>query len=117
MASDNRDDLVGRVGTGDFGDKTRGTDDVEGGDAKEALGVVDALGFENFGADWDGGVDLSKDGLVRKMILRAGKRQFPLTGFEMTRTLAFGAASAVAFARSRTIEALVLNRSILCQHA
>lgn len=35
-----------------------------------------------------------------------------LTGLEMTRMLASGAASAQAFARSRTIEALVLNRSI-----
>ena len=35
-----------------------------------------------------------------------------LTGFAMTRMLASGAASATAFARSRTIEALVLNKSV-----
>lgn len=34
-----------------------------------------------------------------------------LTGLEMTRMLALGEASAAALARSRTIEALVLNRS------
>lgn len=35
-----------------------------------------------------------------------------LTGFEMTRMLAFGAALATDLARSRTMEALVLKRSI-----
>ncbi len=34
----------------------------------------------------------------------------------MTKTLALGAASATAFARSRTMEALVLNRSAINQH-
>ena len=34
------------------------------------------------------------------------------TGLEMTRTLALGAEAATALARSLTIEALVLNRSI-----
>jgi len=38
-----------------------------------------------------------------------------LTGLEMTRTLASGAASAAALARSRTIEALVLKRSARCR--
>ncbi len=37
------------------------------------------------------------------------------TGFAMTKTLALGAASATAFARSRTMEALVLNRSAMSQ--
>ena len=36
-----------------------------------------------------------------------------LTGLEMTKMFAFGAASAAALARSRTIEALVLNKSIV----
>lgn len=34
------------------------------------------------------------------------------TGLEITRILASGAASATAFARSRTIDALVLKRSV-----
>jgi hypothetical protein len=34
------------------------------------------------------------------------------TGFEITRSFASGAASAAALARSRTIEAFVLNRSV-----
>ena len=66
MAADNRDDLVGRVGAGDFRHEARGADDVEGGDAEKAFGVVDALGFEDFGADWDGGVDLSRGFLSEK---------------------------------------------------
>ena len=33
------------------------------------------------------------------------------TGLEMTKTFAFGADSAAALARSRTIDALVLNKS------
>ena len=45
------------------------------------------------------------------MIYRLAK--FKRTGFEMTRMLASGADSAAALARSRTMEALVLNRSAL----
>lgn len=41
-----------------------------------------------------------------------GENVFRPTGFEMTRRFASGAASAAALARSRTMEALVLNRSI-----
>ena len=36
-----------------------------------------------------------------------------LTGFEITRTLASGAEEATALARSRTMEALVLKRSMV----
>jgi hypothetical protein len=40
-----------------------------------------------------------------------------LTGLEITKRLAFGAASAAALARSRTIDALVLKRSIYISFA
>lgn len=50
--------LVRRVGLLEFRDETRGTDDIEGGDTEQALGIVDALGFEYLGADRDGGVYL-----------------------------------------------------------
>lgn len=58
MAADNGDVLFGWVGVLDFGDEAGGADDIEGGDAEELLRVVDASGLEDFGGDWDGGVDL-----------------------------------------------------------
>ena len=60
MAADNSDVLVGGVGVFVLGDEAGGADDVESGDAEEAFGVVDAFGFEDLGADWDGGVDLEE---------------------------------------------------------
>lgn len=45
--------------------------------------------------------------MIQCMFARHGD----VTGLEMTRVFASGAASAMALARSRTIEALVLNRS------
>jgi len=51
------DVLVGGIGALVLRDEAAGAHDVEGGDAEEALGVVDAGGFEDFGADGDGGVD------------------------------------------------------------
>jgi hypothetical protein len=58
VATNNGDVLAGGVGVLDLGDEARGTDNVEGGDTEEALGVVDALGLEDLGGDGDGGVDL-----------------------------------------------------------
>ena len=58
VASNDGDVLGSGVGVLQLGDETRGTDNVEGGDTKEALRVVDALGLEDFGSDGDSGVDL-----------------------------------------------------------
>ena len=58
VTSNDGDVLGGGVGVLQLGDEARGTDDVEGGNTKEALGVVDALGLEDLGSDGDGGVDL-----------------------------------------------------------
>ena len=58
VASDNGDVLVGWVGLLDLGDESRGTDDIEGGDTEQALGVVYTLALEDLGNNWDGGVDL-----------------------------------------------------------
>ena len=58
VAADDGDVLVGGVRVADLGDEARGADDVEGGDAEEALGVVDALALEDLGGDGDRGVDL-----------------------------------------------------------
>lgn len=58
VATDDGDVLGGGVGVLELGDEARGTDNVEGGDTEEALGVVDALGLEDLGGDGDGGVDL-----------------------------------------------------------
>jgi hypothetical protein len=49
--------LVGGVGVLDLRDEAGSTDDVEGGDTEEALGVVDTLGLEDLGGDGDGRVD------------------------------------------------------------
>ncbi len=59
MATNNGDVLTGWVGVLELRNEARGTNDVEGGDTEEALGVVDALGLENFGGNGDGGVDLN----------------------------------------------------------
>jgi hypothetical protein len=58
VTTNHGDVLVGRVGPLDLGDEAGGTDDIEGGDTEEALGVVDTLALEDLGADGDGGVDL-----------------------------------------------------------
>ena len=41
VATDDGDVLAGGVGLLDLGDEARGTDDIEGGDTEETLGVVD----------------------------------------------------------------------------
>lgn len=106
MSANNGDVFIGGVGALEFGDKARSADNVEGGNTEETLGVVNAFGLKNFCADGDRGVDL--EGISKARCHIIGREQ---TGFAMTKTLASGAASATAFARSRTIEALVLNRS------
>lgn len=57
VATNDGDVLIGRVGVLELGDEARGTDNVEGGDTEEALGVVDATGLEDLGDNGDGGVD------------------------------------------------------------
>ena len=57
VTADDGDVLVLGVGALELGDEAAGADNVEGGDAKEGLGVVDAAGLENLCADGDGGVD------------------------------------------------------------
>lgn len=58
VATNYGDVLIGGVGPLDFGDESRGTDNVEGGDTKQTLGVVDSLALVDLGADGDGRVDL-----------------------------------------------------------
>jgi hypothetical protein len=58
VATDNGDLLTSGVGLLDLGDEAGGTDDIEGGDAEQALGVVDTLALVDLGDDGDGGVDL-----------------------------------------------------------
>lgn len=57
VATDDGDVLVLGVGALDLADEARGTDDIEGGDTEEALGVVDTTGLVDLGADGDGRVD------------------------------------------------------------
>ena len=58
VAADHEDGLLGGVAALELGDEARGTDNVEGGDTEEALGVVDTGGLEDLGGDGNGGVDL-----------------------------------------------------------
>jgi hypothetical protein len=58
VATDNRDALVSRIGALDLANEAAGADDIEGSDSEQTLRVVDALGLEDLGGDWDGGVDL-----------------------------------------------------------
>jgi hypothetical protein len=57
VATDDGHWLLGWVSVLDLGDEAGGSEDVEGGDAEETLGVVDALGLEHLGDNWDGRVD------------------------------------------------------------
>lgn len=58
MSTDDGDgQALGILLAGNASDKGLGTDDVKGGDTKQALGVEDALGLENLGGDGDSGVD------------------------------------------------------------
>jgi hypothetical protein len=59
VTADNGNVLAGGVGALDLGDEAGGTDNVEGGDTEETLGVVDTAGLVDLGNDGDGGVDLS----------------------------------------------------------
>lgn len=47
MTTNDSDLLIGRIGALDLRDKAGSTDNVEGSNTKEALRVVDTLGFED----------------------------------------------------------------------
>lgn len=57
MPSHDGDVFVSGIGAFVRGDETAGAHDVEGCDAEETLGIVDAGCFEDFCADGDGAVD------------------------------------------------------------
>jgi hypothetical protein len=58
VATDNSDALISRIGALDLANEAASAHDVEGSDTEQTLGVVDALGLEDLGGDWDGGVNL-----------------------------------------------------------
>lgn len=60
VATDDGNLLGGGVGSLDLGDEAGGTDNVEGGDTEETLGVVDTASLVDLGDDGDGGVDLKE---------------------------------------------------------
>jgi hypothetical protein len=111
VAANDGDLLVCWICTFDFRDEAGGSNNVKSGYTEQAFGIVDAFGLVNLSADWDGGVNLG-DHTESVSDADAWDRIWQ-TGFEMTRRFASGAASAAALAKSRTIEALVLNRSVL----
>jgi hypothetical protein len=57
VTTNDGDVLVLGVGALDLGDEAAGTDDIEGGDTEEGLGVVDTGLLVDLAADGDGGVD------------------------------------------------------------
>lgn len=59
MSTNDSDVLISWVGSLELGYESGSTNNVEGGDAEEALGVVDALALEDFGDDRDRRVDLA----------------------------------------------------------
>lgn len=58
VTTNNGDLLISWVGVLDLRDEARGTEDVKGGNTEDTLGVVDVLGLEDLGNNWDGRVDL-----------------------------------------------------------
>jgi hypothetical protein len=57
VATNNRDDRLGRVGVGNRADETGGTDNVEGGDTEKTLGVEDTGLLKGSSDDGYGRVD------------------------------------------------------------
>jgi hypothetical protein len=74
VAADDLDVGLGRVGLGELGDKGRGADDVEGGDAEEPAGVEDAGLLVDLGDDGDGRVDGVGDDEHVRLGRRLGRR-------------------------------------------
>lgn len=58
VTTDDGDLLGGGVGALNLGDEARGTDNVQGGDTEQTLGVVDTAGLVDLGDDGDGRVNL-----------------------------------------------------------
>lgn len=62
VAADDGDaQLRGVLLASDLGDEGLGTDNIEGGDTKELLGVEDTGLLQDLGGNWDGGVDWVRD--------------------------------------------------------
>lgn len=57
VSTDNGDGLLSWVGLLELGNEAGSADDIEGGDTKELLWVVDTSVLEDLGNNWDGGVD------------------------------------------------------------
>lgn len=57
VSADDCDVLVGWVGLLELGDESGSPDNVKSGNTKETLWIVDTLGLEDLGSDWDGRVD------------------------------------------------------------
>lgn len=103
--------LVRGVGALELRDETGGTNDVEGGDTEEALGIIDTLGLENLFYPAIR-TPCVRTRLEEKRHTSAVIGTVEFTGLAITRMLALGAWSAAALAKSRTMEALVLNKSV-----
>jgi len=60
VATDNSYALISWIGSLQLRHKTGGTNNIERGDTKERLGIIDAFGLEDFSADGNRRVDLSR---------------------------------------------------------
>ena len=58
VTTDDGDVLVCGIGALNLRNEAGRTNNIERGDTKETLGVIDALRLEDLGSDRDGGVDL-----------------------------------------------------------
>jgi hypothetical protein len=114
VTTDNGDlDILG-VRTLDFRNETRGTDNIKSGNTIETLGVENTSLLEGFSENRDGGVDRVGDDEEVSVRAVPGKTQKVslLSLFSRFLSLSlFVTYLAAAVARSRTIEALVLNKS------
>ena len=57
VTTDNGDLLILGIRALELADEAASTDNIEGSDTEETLGVVDTTGLEDLSADGDGGVD------------------------------------------------------------
>lgn len=58
MTSNNGDIFAGWVGTLEFANESRSSDNIKGGYTEEFLWVIDTSTLEDFSSDWNSGVDL-----------------------------------------------------------
>lgn len=94
-------------------DESVGTNDIKSSNTENTIGIVHAGFLKYFACNGDSAVNLlskiAKFNICCGLVIR--KSSILFTGLEMIPINALGQTSAAAIAKSRTIEALMLNRS------